>query len=330
MNKLLLKISNSLIMNNSCTSNLGLMDGKMGLTILLYHSSRITEYKSYLDIADSLLDEILAELGPSIDLTFSKGLAGIGFGLNHLIEHQFIDADPDDLLADVDEKLLFASLSSDNNKDFTNNFPLFSYGLYLDKRIKNHQGINVGIDFLAKKGIQMCDIYFKSNPIFNPINILYTNSMLFFLVSLKKNHNYSEPVDSLLEYFLRKTIQAIDNKVILENSLSIAFELLSSFPWENTLLEECQSKYQHSYNSIHTEDLQNDRSNINLDIMKQELLYFSSSKQTFEVDKINSWIDERLATMLDNNSNNFCKDMITVGLWIISKVYEAEVHRAEI
>ncbi|MFC4672762.1 lanthionine synthetase LanC family protein [Dysgonomonas termitidis] len=310
-------------MNNSLISGTGLIDGKMGIAILLYHSSRITGCKSYQDTADSLLDKILAGIG-SIDLSFSKGLAGIAFGLDHLIKYKFIDADPDDLLIDVDDKL-FSSLITDSSKDFTNDFPLFSYGLYIDKRIKSHQAINIGIDYLIRKGIQICENFLQNNPLFNTGNILYVNSMIYYLLNLKKIYNYSELVDPVLDILLRKITQKIDNSVELDKNWEITLDLFLSLTWENPLIDEFQSKYQRLYD-VDTDDKQD----FDLDILRQELLYFSSSKQNFEVNKIHRWIDERLDTILDYNPDVFCRDIITVGLWTTSKVYETEAHSRKV
>ena len=103
---ILSRISQFLILNGSFTDNLGLLTGKMGIVIFFYHYSRYANDTLYKEFAGELLDEIYEEIHTETPIDFASGLCGIAWGILHLIENNFVDADPDEVLSDIDQAIM--------------------------------------------------------------------------------------------------------------------------------------------------------------------------------------------------------------------------------
>lgn len=95
-----------LMLNGSFVDNPGLLTGKMGIVIFLYHYSCYTNDTTYREFAGELLDEVIEEIHAETSVGFASGLCGIAWGILHLIEHSFVDADPDEVLSDIDQAIM--------------------------------------------------------------------------------------------------------------------------------------------------------------------------------------------------------------------------------
>ena len=91
MNKTILKIANLISMSPQSGKESGLMGGKMGRTLFYYELSRMTGIKSYNDMADLLLEEIVCDVERMKDTSLESGLSGIGWGVNYAIQNSFVD-----------------------------------------------------------------------------------------------------------------------------------------------------------------------------------------------------------------------------------------------
>lgn len=87
----------------------GLFNGKTGLCMayfLLADTARSAEDKIICQQkARALLDEISDNIGAVGKLCFSEGLAGIGWGIEWLVQNGYVDANTDDILEDLDDEL---------------------------------------------------------------------------------------------------------------------------------------------------------------------------------------------------------------------------------
>ena len=133
---LLLRIANTILLNAGKVQTGGLLNGKMGIALFLYHYAEINGNKVYGDFADELLDEVLDGISshtPSVD--FAHGLTGIAWGICHLIEEKFIDADTD-ILEEM-ETLFGKTDHADLIADINNAPSFFSKGIYFTNRNNN-------------------------------------------------------------------------------------------------------------------------------------------------------------------------------------------------
>jgi len=94
------------MLHGSFTTNIGLQNGKTGIAIFFYHYARYSGRKVYNDFADELIDEIYKEIHVNTLLNFKDGLCGIGWGVEYLIRNGFIEANPDEVLEDLDKRIM--------------------------------------------------------------------------------------------------------------------------------------------------------------------------------------------------------------------------------
>jgi lantibiotic modifying enzyme len=66
---------NSLLLNASFIDNIGLMHGKMGISVYFFHLARSTRNKIYEEYADELIDEIYEDITVNTPVNFENGLA---------------------------------------------------------------------------------------------------------------------------------------------------------------------------------------------------------------------------------------------------------------
>ncbi len=95
-----------LTINSSFLGDLGLFHGKMGIVLFFAHYARISNSKHYEDFAGHLLDEIYEEINLDLPVNLENGLCGIGWGIEYLVQHGFMEGNTDEILADIDRKVM--------------------------------------------------------------------------------------------------------------------------------------------------------------------------------------------------------------------------------
>ncbi|TQM51503.1 lanthionine synthetase-like protein [Arcticibacter tournemirensis] len=208
MKKRIIKLSNIFVMTENYVSNIGLTSGKMGIIMFLYYSSRIVNCKSYQDLADSLMDKLFEDIKSNTNFSFSNGLAGLPFAINRLVKDKFIDADPDDIFIQLDKKI-HSGYERRNINDFAEDFPLFSYGLYLlERNIYNNNESEM--EEAGRQGVDValtiCEEVYNSNFVFNNRTLAYTNSVLYFLIRLNGNQHYYKRSNLIIELIMSKIV----------------------------------------------------------------------------------------------------------------------------
>ena len=131
--KMLTRIANHLIMNASFLTDLGLYHGKMGIVLFFAHYGRYTGETLYDDFAGELLDEIQNEIHIDMPINFESGLCGIGWGIEYLLENGFMEGDSDEILSDIDIKIMEWDLR--RIKDLSFRTGLEGISCYIQKRI---------------------------------------------------------------------------------------------------------------------------------------------------------------------------------------------------
>lgn len=136
MEQLPIQIAKIIQQNGLAGVNHGLMHGNTGLCIFFYHLSRKTNNPDYEKIADDLLDKAFANLSTSASADFENGLAGIGWGVEYLVQNKFAQGNTDEILEEVDNKV-FRALNEDNHNSFELGNGLTGYLFYLISRLRN-------------------------------------------------------------------------------------------------------------------------------------------------------------------------------------------------
>jgi hypothetical protein len=131
-----IQIAQLIQQNGLSSSNHGLMHGNIGMSIFFYHLSRNTNNPDYENIADDLLDKAFENMTTSTSVDFENGLAGIGWGIEYLIQNKFADGITDEILEEADNKV-FRLLSENIHPSFELSNGLMGYLFYLIYRLKN-------------------------------------------------------------------------------------------------------------------------------------------------------------------------------------------------
>lgn len=104
------------------TSNIGLINGKLGVVILLYHYARYKKNHYITNLANTFLEEIIKRTNCDSPLNIPDGLLGIGWGISYLFQQKFISGNVNEILIDIDQKV--AELTPARMKDLN-----LEYGL---------------------------------------------------------------------------------------------------------------------------------------------------------------------------------------------------------
>lgn len=125
-----------IIQYSNSISDLGVMEGKMGACLYFYIAGKIQQKKHFTKQGDLLLDEIFKSASLSTPTNFENGLAGIGWGLECLIQNNQVKGNSDKILEDIDNSILKA-LSTDFDLDIDFNDGLTGYLLYVIQRLNS-------------------------------------------------------------------------------------------------------------------------------------------------------------------------------------------------
>lgn len=101
------KMLNRLILHaNDVPSAIGLLDGKMGIALVLAHYARCRKKKNIEHAADFLVESVMNQLTTTVSIDFANGLSGIGWGIEYLIQNNYMKGCGADILQNLDEKIM--------------------------------------------------------------------------------------------------------------------------------------------------------------------------------------------------------------------------------
>lgn len=228
----------------------------MGICIFFYHLARKTGSKDYEEYAGELLDEIFEEICQETPWDFENGLAGIGWGIEYLVNNNYVEADTDDVLAQVDQKLFWELIytpphtigllngllgigmfflsrvqSNKTHKSqiplLTNKYILIQFIEELERRIE----IIAEIPQMIKCNSQVPDLTWDYPVILGLMAELYqidifnykVNKIIYQLIELLNNNNLPTTPENriLLEMALEKVKKCGINKLLPRDSLAL-------------------------------------------------------------------------------------------------------------
>lgn len=103
---LLDRIANHLILHSWGLNDISLFYGKMGIVLFFAHYARYTGKTIYEDFASELLEDISENILDTLPIDLGRGLCGIGWGIEYLVQNKFMDAESDDILVEIDQKVM--------------------------------------------------------------------------------------------------------------------------------------------------------------------------------------------------------------------------------
>lgn len=147
-NETLRRIAQYLMLHSSFTHNIGLLNGKIGISIFFYHYARYTERKIYNLFADELIDEIYSEINKKVSCSFEDGLCGIAWGIEYLIKNNFVGANADEVLGELDKQIVEWDVR--RISDYSLQTGLTGIACYVISRIENktHENVYISQDYI--------------------------------------------------------------------------------------------------------------------------------------------------------------------------------------
>ena len=126
-----------LLANYNYATGLGLMHGKMGGVLFFFIYARYTGNIIYEEYAEMLMDDIYNKMHEDMPINFETGLCGIGWCIEYMVRNKLIDGDTDDILIDVDRKIMGRDPSRID--DFSMETGLGGILLYVNARIESYE-----------------------------------------------------------------------------------------------------------------------------------------------------------------------------------------------
>ncbi|WP_340200251.1 lanthionine synthetase C family protein [Ascidiimonas sp. W6] len=130
----------SVILNKEAANNqqIGVLAGISGIALFNFYYSKYLDVDTYADKGVELLNESVNRINDGYQFpTYCTGIAGAAWVFDHLAEEDFMEAENDDLLSELDE-FLYAVMENDmktGNYDFLH--AAVGYAFYFIKRLRN-------------------------------------------------------------------------------------------------------------------------------------------------------------------------------------------------
>ena len=188
----------------------GLMHGNTGLCIFFYQLAKATGNSDYEQLADDILDKVFAGLNTSASLDFENGLAGIGWGIEYLVQNGFAEGNSDEILEDIDNKV-FRALNENSFTSFEITNGLTGSLYYLISRLKSQSNppsmakqINRELLIMAINKIdELVIVQFPSIVKEIQFDLFWRFPLMFFgLVDAFKLNIYNEKIRCMVKQWL--------------------------------------------------------------------------------------------------------------------------------
>ena len=231
-------ISNFLLKGDIDVSSSGLLHGKMGLVVFLFHYARHTGNKLFENHAMELMDNIQEQILQQHDIHYADGLAGIGTAVEYLVQNNFVEADTNEILEEFDKKIFRKTVYGDH-EDVNLETGLSGLGRYFLFRVTGHYTNDNQIGTLNNKMslIHITDTFDRMCSSFNRTEV---KDVLGFLYAMNQTNIYPAKVKRLIELLISGSQSSSQDDITQQHQIKItAFynskynELLSNFQ-ENT------------------------------------------------------------------------------------------------
>ena len=100
------RIAHALMLKSFFLNDAGLFEGQMGIVLALSEYSRKKEEDAFFDFSFDLLENILLKVNKGLTFSLSNGLAGIGWGIEYLIQNKFVEGSGVEICDEIDKKIM--------------------------------------------------------------------------------------------------------------------------------------------------------------------------------------------------------------------------------
>lgn len=211
------RLARYLMLRTSHQNNLGLLNGKIGVVIFFYHYSDYVNMNIYKKFAEELIDEVYNEMSDNCGCDFVNGLSGIAWGVEYLIRNNFVKADPNEVLIDLDKRILLTDVR--RVEDVTLETGLKGLAYYVISRCANRDSFD---EFISKNYIYdlICSLRNNSNKE-EEINLIIDdlNSILNY-EHININNYFLDKIIENTKYDNNKLFETIRPLGIINNGFS--------------------------------------------------------------------------------------------------------------
>ena len=152
--KKLAEIAN-IIVENNFQENIGLLSGAMGEALFLFHYDKFNGENRVYNRGIELIEIIFKTInGGNLQTSFCNGLAGVGWGIEYLIENNFIEEDIRDSLTEIDDLIGEMMVNEMANGHFDYLHGASGNVLYL---LRRRQSNSSKIDSYLKRYLEFLD-----------------------------------------------------------------------------------------------------------------------------------------------------------------------------
>jgi hypothetical protein len=241
------------------TNNDSLAGGVLGLSLYYYCSSQVFGRQIDFDKTRSLIIELIDRINEMetsvLQISFARGLSGVGYTLNFLSSKGMIEFDMIEEFSGVDEYLFrqaISNIKSDNNDYLHGAFGILHYFLSRKKNKDLEKYIYQIIEEIHKNNSDLDNIYIKNafiDTMKGKINFSLSHGQVaFFLLlldSLESGYENKQSIELINNYasFLLSKIQKIDSSL----------NKLSYFPFnidKETMEIECTNRLAWCYGDL--------------------------------------------------------------------------------
>lgn len=105
------RLIHRLIMQGPFLQDIGLLHGKMGIALFFFEYGKYTNCSVYTDVGEELLDDIWGQVHDELPYGFGSGLAGIGWSIEYLLQHHFIEGNGNEVCEEIDQRIMQINLT---------------------------------------------------------------------------------------------------------------------------------------------------------------------------------------------------------------------------
>lgn len=252
------RILNLIILNTPGIPQLGLLDGRTGICLLLYEYSKKINSAQIESYAGDLLDSIIEELNIYLPSTFISGLAGIGWSIEYLKQNHYISGDTNDLLSNIDISIFQLDKKKPLLERYYQDF--YGYGLYYLARTQGDNKPDEQQEMLQLLLTDINDILQNERKIEN-VSLYYLVSFSYVVDHLIKRHILSPNLYNNLKriILINLDINSIDpvSRIYL-SELGLIDSAQFNIEFTNILTSaSLQASYDIVFNTIRNNDVDN-------------------------------------------------------------------------
>ena len=216
-------INESLVNNALSANTAGLLNGKLGLSIYFFTLARETKKQEYQKILEGLIGEVYEAVDEStFPADIEDGLAGVAWGICYLTRNNFVNADLDEILSEVDDRIYKYLVENIQKLPVNIKQGILGYLFYYIYRLKNTTGSGnknneyifrmICTDLINRLG-QMIE----EDRLQNREPILFTvfwdlPILLMLLAEARKLHINPNKIDRVLDYLTPMIISLYPNR----------------------------------------------------------------------------------------------------------------------